>query len=59
VWQFGDVHPFLQEQTGLSPGTRSKLPQIMADPLKNAWFQIELAAVIDAGEPFVQATYYP
>ena len=55
--QFGDVHPFLQEQTKLSPATRNKLLQIMADPLKNARLQIELAAVIDAGEPFVKATY--
>ena len=57
VQQFGDVYPFLQEQTELSPATRSKLLQIMADPLKNARLQIELAAVIDAGEPFVRATY--
>ena len=29
----------------------------MADPLKNACLQIELATVIDAGELFVKATY--
>ena len=55
--QFGDVHPFLQEQTELSPAMRNKLLQILVDPLKNARLQIELAAVIDAGEPFVKATY--
>lgn len=55
--QFGDVRPFLQEQTELSPVTRSKLLHILADPLKNAHLQIELAAVIDAGEPIVKATY--
>ena len=53
VQQFGNVHSFLQEQTELSPATKNKLLQIMADPLKNALLQIELAAVIDAGEPFV------
>ena len=57
VQQFGDVHSFLQEQTELAPATRSKLLKIMADPQKNTRLQIELAAVIDAGEPFVKATY--
>ena len=55
--QFGDVLPFLQEQTELSPATRKKLLQILADPIKNSRLQVELAAVIDAGEPFVKATY--
>ena len=55
--QFGDVHPFLQEQTELSPATRSKLLRLMADPPKNARLQVELAVVIDAGERFVKATY--
>ena len=55
--QFGDILPFLQEQTELSPATRKKLLQILADPIKNSRLQVELAAVIDAGEPFVKATY--
>ena len=54
VQQFGDVQPFLEEQAELSPATRSKLLQILADPLRNACLQI---AVIDAAEPFVKATY--
>jgi hypothetical protein len=36
VQQFGDVLPFLQEQTELSPATRKKLLQILADPIKNS-----------------------
>ena len=57
VQQFGDVHPFLQEQTELSTTTRRKLLQILEDPVKSSQLQIELAAVIAAGEPFVKATY--
>ena len=57
VQQFGDVLPFLQEQTELSPATRPKLLQILHNRIKNARLQIELATVIDAGEPFVKATY--
>ena len=30
---------------------------ILDDPLKSACFQLELAVTIDAGRPFVQATY--
>ena len=33
------------------------LLQIMANPMENARLQMELAAVIDAGEPFVETTY--
>ena len=33
VQRFGDVLPFLQEQTELLPATRKKLVQILADPL--------------------------
>ena len=36
VQQFGAVHPFLQEQTEISPVTRKKLLQIMANPTENA-----------------------
>ena len=57
VQQFGDVQPFLEEQAELSSATRSKLLQILADPLSNACQKIELAAVIDAAESFVKATY--
>jgi len=57
VQQFGDVHPFLQEQTELCTATRRKLLQILEDPTKSSRLQVELAAVIDAGEQFVKATH--
>lgn len=57
VQQFGNVNPFLQEQTELSATTRRKLLQILEDPVKKLQLQVELAAVIDAGKPFVKATY--
>jgi len=53
---FGDVLPFLQ-QTEASPATCNKLLQIFADRSKSEYLQLELAVVIDVGEPFVKATY--
>ena len=55
--KFGDVHPFLQEQTELSTTTRRKPLQILEDPVKRSRLQLELTAVIDASEPFVKATH--
>ena len=54
---FGDVLPFLEENPDLAPATRRKLLSILQDSQKNSKLQLELAAVIDAGEPFVKATY--
>ena len=54
---FGDVQPFLQDNPDLSPATRIKLLSILEDSQKKAKLQLELAAVIDAGAPFVKATY--
>ena len=51
---FGDVLPFLED---LSSSTRRKLLAILRDAQKYSKLQLELAAVIDAGEPFVKATY--
>ena len=60
-WQlmnlFGDVLPFLEENPDLAPATRRKLLGILQDSPKNSKLQLELAAVIGAGEPFVKATY--
>ena len=53
---FGDILPFLKE-TNASPATCSKLLQLLSDKRKTEYLQLELAAVIDAGEPFVKATY--
>ena len=36
------------------------LPDIvLCDPVKKGFFQIELAAIVDSGMPFVQTTYKP
>ena len=52
---FGDIHSFL-EQKDLPP-TRQKLLDVMDDPPQNRKLKTELAVTIDAGEPFVKATY--
>lgn len=52
---FGDILPFLQEND-LSPSYRKKALAIFEDNQKNVLLQIELAVVVDAGEPFVKAT---
>ena len=54
---FGDVLPFVEENSDLAPATRQKLLSILQDIQKYSNLQLELAAVIDAGKPFVQATY--
>ena len=40
-----------------SPATISKLTSILSDHNKRVYLQIELAAVVDSGKPFVTATY--
>ena len=54
---FGDVEQFIKETNELAPATLDKLKQILSDPMKNVQLKMELAVVIDAGEPFVKATY--
>ena len=41
----------------VSPATIAKLLQLFSDQKKSEFLQLELAVVIDAGEPFVKATY--
>ena len=53
---FGDIVPFLRA-TEASPTTCNKLLQLLSDKSKFEFLQLELAVVIDAGEPFVKATY--
>ena len=55
--QFGDVLPFLQAHPEFSPVTTAKLVQLMTDPQKVAYLQLELASVVDCEESFVKATY--
>ena len=54
---FGDVLPFLEENTGLSSATRGKLLSILHYPQQKSYLMVELAVTVDAGMPFVQATY--
>ena len=53
---FGDIALFLQA-TEASPATTAKLLQLFSDRQKHEYLQLELAVVIDAGKPFVKATY--
>ena len=55
--QFGDVQQFLQKEDLGSPTTRAKLLALITDPNKKALLEIELAAVVEWGAPFVKATY--
>ena len=55
--QFGDVAPFLERHDELSPTTTTKLLEIVSDSKKKAFLEMELAAVVDAGAPFVKTTY--
>ena len=55
---FADVQPFLEENTIISPATRSKLLSILHNSNDDrAHLMVELAVTIDAAMPFVRATY--
>ena len=41
----------------VSPVTKTKLLSFFSDSLKKDNLQIELAAIVDYGKPFVKATY--
>jgi hypothetical protein len=54
---FGDVQPFLEESTSISPATRGKLLDMLQNPQEKAYLMVELAVTVDAALPFVKATY--
>ena len=54
---FGDIAPFLEDNPELSPVTRGKLLELLQNATVKAHLQIEIAAIVDAGEAFVKATY--
>ena len=54
---FGDVVPFLETNPEMSPTTNQKLLEMLQNPTTKSFVQVELAAVVDAGEAFVRATY--
>ena len=49
--------PFLESNSDFAPATRGKLLSILNDPQQNQNLMVELAVTIDAGMPFVKATY--
>ena len=49
--------PFCSLTLNFSPITTAKLVQLLTDPQKVAYLQLELAAVVNCGENFVKATY--
>ena len=55
--QFGDVVPFLRRDDLGSTATTAKLLTFFTEPQKKAQLEVELAAVIDWGRPFVTAIY--
>ncbi len=54
---FGDIESFLTSDEDLSTATRTKHLAIMNDASKKALLKVEMAVVVDAGEPVVKATY--
>ena len=55
---FGDVEPFLRENEEICPANREHLLEIFDDPQSCQDLRLELAAIIDDGVHFVNATYY-
>ncbi len=54
---FGDIGPFLESNPELARTTRKTLLDQLGNSNTKALIQIELAAIVDAGEPLVKATY--
>ena len=54
---FGDVQPFLEVNTSISPATRGKLLGMLQNPQEKAYLMVELAVTVDVALPFVKATY--
>ena len=56
---YGDLETFLRLHDDLAPPTHNKPLQHFYDSTcsKKAYLQLELAVIMDAGMPFLQATY--
>ena len=54
---FGDVERFVAT-ADFSRAAKLKLQSIMNNPTQKSQLMIELAITVDAGEPFVKATYF-
>ena len=61
VWRcygtVGDVVSFLTSGEEFASGIKPKLLTVLQDPTSSRLLQLELAATVDAREPFVKATY--
>ena len=57
VKSFGDIEPFLRSADDFSGNTRARLLEYFDNPVKLQSLKVELAAIVDAGKPFVEATY--
>ena len=55
---FSDIAPFLNENDEIGSDLQPKLLDVLNDVHKCASLHIELAGVVDWGEPFVKACYY-
>ena len=51
------VAPFLQANPKMSPATSQKLLELLQNPTTKSFIQVELAAVVDAGEAFCESHY--
>ena len=54
---FADIQPFLEDITDLAPKIRDRLLPMLQDQEQKERLQLEIAIVVDAGEPLVKATY--
>ena len=54
---FGDVESFLAMPDEFSEKTKGKLLEFFKDLKKRSTLKVELASVVDAGKPLVEATY--
>ena len=54
---FGDIEPFLEENEDIDPSLRPKLLAFFHTSHPMSKLQIEIAATVNWGEPFVKACY--
>lgn len=54
---YEDLDPFLRQHDDLPSVTRRKLLEHLDDVNKKIYLELELAIIVDAGKPFVQAKY--
>lgn len=57
MMHFGDVQPFLEATQDIAPRLNDHLTGLLTSEADRKALMMELAAVVDAGEPFVKATY--